>query len=129
MNNFDKKQLNLLYYQFYGSVIFIITIIISTILTYNNILKLKNEKTLLNTTSEKFITLINRIILTLITIVFTYINYGFYLLSKQKKEATVQEEELLASILTLIAGFLLLDTTLKNINKRNEPENTNTPII
>lgn len=129
MNNFDQKQLKLLYTQFYASVIFIITLIVSTILTYNNILKLKNEKLIFSKNKETIATIINRISLTLIAITFTYINYGFYLLNKQKNKATIQQEELIASILTLIAGFILLDSTIKSIKNNNEPLNIDTPIF
>lgn len=129
MNNFNQKQKDLLITQFYASVIFIITIIVSTILTYNNILKLQNKKPIFTKRKEKIAIFTNRISLTIIAITFTYINYGFYLLNKQNKKATIQKEELIASILTLIAGLILLDSTIKSLKQTNEPLNIDTPIF
>lgn len=129
MNNFNQKQKDLLITQFYASVIFIITIIVSTILTYNNILKLQNKKPIFTKNKEKIAIFTNRISLTIIAITFTYINYGFYLLNKQNKKATIQKEELIASILTLIAGLILLDSTIKSLKQTNEPLNIDTPIF
>lgn len=129
MNNFNQKQKDLLITQFYASVIFIITIIVSTILTYNNILKLQNKKSIFTKRKEKIAIFTNRISLTIIAITFTYINYGFYLLNKQNKKATIQKEELIASILTLIAGLILLDSTIKSLKQTNEPLNIDTPIF
>ncbi len=128
-NNNNNKEIQLLYIQVFGSIIFIVTIIVSIILTYNTILEKQGKPKLFNDITANNITLNNRIVLTILTIVFTYINYEFYKINKQKKEDFLQKEELLASILTLIAGFLLLHSTVSSINSNNQTTNENTPII
>ena len=128
MNN-NKKETQLLYIQMYGSILFIITIIVSTILTYNNIKKNNNEKKIFSEYTENEINLTNRIVITILVIIFTYINYCFYQINKQKNKSNLSKQELIASILTLISGFILLNTTIKSIENNTNNINTNTPIF
>ena len=128
MNN-NKKETQLLYIQMYGSILFIITIIVSTILTYNNIKKNNNEKRIFSEYTENEINLTNRIVITILVIIFTYINYCFYQINKQKNKSNLSKQELIASILTLISGFILLNTTIKSIENYTNNINTNTPIF
>ena len=128
MNN-NKKETQLLYIQMYGSILFIITIIVSTILTYNNIKKNNNEKRIFSEYTENEINLTNRIVITILVIIFTYINYYFYQINKQKNKSNLSKQELIASILTLISGFILLNTTIKSIENNTNNINTNTPIF
>ena len=128
MNN-NKKETQLLYIQMYGSILFIITIIVSTILTYNNIKKNNNEKRIFSEYTENEINLTNRIVITILVIIFTYINYCFYQINKQKNKSNLSKQELIASILTLISGFILLNTTIKSIKNNINNINTNTPIF
>ena len=125
----NNKETQLLTLQIYASFFFIIAVIISIILTYNNILKRTQNKSLFNNQSENTITLLNRIALTIIAIIFTYINYGFFKISKEKNKGTLQKEELIASILTLIAAFILLYTTVESIINNTENTNSDTPLI
>lgn len=127
--NTNKQEIQLLYLQICTSLLFIIAVIISIILTYNNVLKNKNQTPLFNDNKENQITLTNRVILTILTIIFTYINYKFYIISKQKNKGTYQKEELIASILTLIASFILLYTTTESIKNNSQTTNTDTPLI
>ena len=128
MNN-NKKETQLLYIQMYGSILFIITIIVSTILTYNNIKKNNNEKKIFSEYTENEINLTNRIVITILVIIFTYINYCFYQINKQKNKRNLSKQELIASILTLISGLILLNTTIKSIEDNINNINTNTPIF
>ena len=128
MNN-NKKETQLLYIQMYGSILFIITIIVSTILTYNNIKKNNNEKRIFSEYTENEINLTNRIVITILVIIFTYINYCFYQINKQKNKSNLSKQELIASILTLISGLILLNTTIKSIEDNINNINTNTPIF
>lgn len=127
--NSNKKETQLLYIQMYGSILFIITIIVSTILTYNNIKKNTNEKKIFSEYTENEINLTNRIVITILVIIFTYINYCFYQINKQKNKSNLSKQELIASILTLISGFILLNTTIKSIKNDINNINTNTPIF
>lgn len=125
----NYKETQLLTLQIYASFFFIIAVIISIILTYNNILKRTQNKSLFSNQSENTITLLNRIALTIIAIIFTYINYGFFKISQEKNKGTSQKEEFIASILTLIAAFILLYTTVESIINNTENTNSDTPLI
>lgn len=127
--NINDKETQLLYTQMYASILFIITNTISIILTYNNIKKHENKKRLFTSDTEHEITIINRVIITILVIIFTYINYKFYEISKFKNNSNLQRKEFFASILALIAGFILLYTTIKSVNNDTNDINPNTPIL
>ncbi len=127
--NINDKETQLLYTQMYASILFIITNTISIILTYNNIKKHENKKRLFTSDTEHKITIINRVIITILVIIFTYINYKFYEISKFKNNSNLQRKEFFASILALIAGFILLYTTIKSVNNDTNDINPNTPIL
>ena len=128
MNN-NQKETQLLYIQIYASIIFIITILLSIILTYNNIKKM-NSCPFFSKFLENNLTIINRIIITFLVIVFTYINYQFYLISKQKNNRNnIEKNEFIASIITLIADFILLYTTIKSVYNDETFGDIDTPLI
>ena len=125
----NEKETQLLYIQMYASIILIITTITSTILTYNNIKKKEMGKSIFKNQLTNNITILNRIVITILIIIFTYINYEFYEISKIKNKSNLQSKELFASILTLISGFILLYTTTESIKEENQNINPNTPIF
>ena len=127
--NTSNKEKELLYLQSYASIVFIITIFVSLILTINNIKKQNNTKRFFSTKTENQINYINRIIITILAITFTYINYSFYEISKQKNNVTIQKDEYIASILTLVAGFILLYTTTQSIKNNVNSPNIDSPLI
>lgn len=125
----NDKETQLLYIQMYASILFIITTISSVILTYNNIKKHEFKEYLFNKCFENKFTITNRVIITILVVVFTYINYEFYRISKLKGNSDIQEKEFFASILALVAGFVLLYTTIKSVSDDNLNINPNTPIF
>lgn len=127
--NTNQKETQLLYLQIYASIILIISTIISAILTNNNIKKHENKQTIFSQKTESKVTIANRVILTILIIIFTYINYKFYEINKETKKSNIQKDEFIASILTLIAGFILLYTTIKSEKENNQNTNPNTPIL
>ena len=127
--NTNNKQNELLQLQIYASIFFIITIFVSIILTYNNLQKQRNQKPIFTNLTENQINFLNRIVITILAIIFTYINYSFYQISKQKNNETIQKDEFIASIFTLIAGFILLSTTIQTVENNIQNTDTETPII
>lgn len=127
--NTNNKQNKLLQLQIYASIFFIITIFVSIILTYNNLQKQRNQKPIFTNLTENQINFLNRIVITILAIIFTYINYSFYQISKQKNNETIQKDEFIASIFTLIAGFILLSTTIQTVKNNIQNTDTETPII
>lgn len=125
----DKtEQKELLYLQISGSIVFIITIIVSIILTINNIERIDKKKTIFDQKQENNISLTNRLIITTIAIVFTYISYKFYEINKENNDE-ISKKELTASIFALISALILLKTTIENIKRKSGDNDINIPII
>lgn len=124
----NSEEKDLLYLQIFGSIIFIITIIVSIILTYNNIEIMDKKKPLFNQKQENNISLTNRLIITTIATIFTYISYKFYEINKEKNDK-ISKKELIASIFALISSLILLKTTIENIKRKSGDNDINIPII
>lgn len=127
MNNTNEEK-DLLYLQIFGSLIFIITITVSIILTYNNIERIDKKRPLFNQKQENNISLTNRLVITTIAIVFTYISYKFYEINKEKNDE-ISKKELTASIFALISSLILLKTTIENIKRKSGDNDISIPII
>ena len=127
MNNTNEEK-DLLYLQIFGSLIFIITITVSIILTYNNIERMNKKRPLFNQKQENNISLTNRLVITTIAIVFTYISYKFYEINKEKNDE-ISKKELTASIFALISSLILLKTTIENIKRKTGDNDINISII
>ena len=127
MNNNEEKEL--LYLQIFGSILFIITIIISIILTINNIKNINHKKPIFNQKEENNISLTNRLIITIIAITFTFISYKFYEKNKYGNNKNISKKELIASIFALVSALILLNTTIQNIKRKSNNTDINIPII
>lgn len=125
MNNNNDTQINLLYIQFYTSLIYSLAIIVSIILTHNDILKFKGMQ-FIDDKEENDIIMINRIVLTIISIIFLYISYEYYI-SSDKKRDKLQVYELVASLLNFISSFILVYTTFKNYKNDSNGFDINNP--
>lgn len=127
--NTNNEEKELLYLQIFGSIIFIITISVSIILTINNIENMNHKKPILNKKQENNISLTNRLIITTIAIIFTYISYEFYEKNKNSKNKDISKKELIASVFALISSLILLHTTIENIKRKSANTDINIPII
>ena len=123
----DEKEL--LYLQIFGSIVFIITISVSIILTINNIENMDHKRPILSQKDENSISLINRLIITIVAITFTYISYQFYKKNKYGNNKNISKEELIASIFALVSALILLNTTIQNIRRKSSNADINIPII
>lgn len=127
--NTNNEEKELLYLQVFGSIVFIITIIVSIILTVNNIERMDKKKTIFSQKQENNISLTNRLIITTIAIIFTYISYKFYEINKRTNNDEISKKELTASIFALISSLILLKTTIENIRRKSGDNDINIPII
>lgn len=127
MNNSSEEK-DLLYLQVFGSIVFIITIIISIILTINNIERINKKKPFFSQKQENNISLTNRLIITTIAIIFTYISYKFYEINKVNNDE-ISKKEFTASIFALISSLILLKTTIENIKRKSGDNDINISII
>lgn len=112
-NNYQIKLTN---YQLFGIFLFIITLFISLLLTYNEKLKLEKKDIFFEEKTSLYISLFNRIIVLILAILFIYISYEREKVSEIDNDANL---ELLASYLSFFASFLALYIVIKNINNNN----------
>lgn len=112
-NNYQIKLTN---YQLLGIFLFIITLFISLLLTYNEKLKLEKKDIFFEEKTSLYISLFNRIIVLILAILFIYISYEREKVSEVDNDANL---ELLASYLSFFASFLALYIVIKNINNNN----------
>lgn len=128
MKTDNKKEVEIINIQLYALLLTLLSAIISIIITYNQKLELKEEKTLYDGKEIFKITLFNRILILSLSFVFLYVNYKLYEISKQQKEDLKPYKlQLIASTLVIISGIIALYVvTLSNIENISDVEN---PII
>ncbi len=118
MSNYNLNQTTLFYLQILLSLLFIITLIISITLSYNEILKAKNKDVLYTENLEKNILIFNRSLAVLINIGFLAINtIDKKINTNQDKYANLQID---ASLLTFISSLIVLYIAIDNLKSKNE---------
>ena len=112
-----NKQLKLTNYDILASILFIGTIIVSILISYNNKLKLEKKTPLFDVKLEKEILIFNKIIVLFIVIFFLYLNYERLRLAEEKNlDTKTLKIQLIPSILALISAIIILSLVLKNGN-------------
>ena len=118
MSNYNLNQTTLFYLQILLSLLFIITLIISITLSYNEILKAKNKDVLYTEDLEKNILIFNHSLAVLINIGFLAINIiDKKVNTNQDKYANLQID---ASLLTFISSLIVLYIAIDNLKSKNE---------
>lgn len=116
MNNKNNKEIEniAISVQIIASIVSIGTIIISIILLYNHQLEIEGKEPFLNAEEAQKLSTFNRSLVLIIFIVFLIINYVLYKISKDENEdLTPYTLQILASILTVIAGAIGLYVVLR----------------
>lgn len=114
MNNNPEKEIKLLEVQLIASLLFIGSLIISCIITYNDIEDLKGDPTLFTEDEENKLAIFNRILVVAITLVFLYISYQNLQIRKVKEnDPGPFVLQLLASELTTLASIIVLYAVIK----------------
>lgn len=117
MNN---RQISLLNAQLFISFILAITLLISTLLTYDEKQKLSNKRRLFSNQNSHYINLLNRIIFLLILIYNLYINYQQYNLEKEKRNNLVPFiEQITATVLNILSAIIILNVIYETWNTKD----------
>ena len=117
MNN---RQISLLNAQLFISFILAITLLISTLLTYDEKQKLSNKRCLFDNQNSHYINLLNRIIFLLILIYNLYINYQQYNLEKEKRTNLVPFiEQITATVLNILSAIIILNVIYETWNTKD----------
>ena len=110
-----EKKLKLLDYQIISSVLFIISIFISIILTYDEKQQVLKKQRLFNEIFDKYLNLFNRILSLGIIVFILYINYATYELQKQKRtNLDPFRHQIYASIFSVISALIVLYVVIEN---------------
>ena len=111
----NEKEIELLNIDITTAVLFIITIIISIYLTYENRQDLLNRKRILNKNDDQYILLFNRLLVLIIVLIILYDNIEGYEIAKEKnKDLKPFKIQIFASILTVITALLILYVVFYN---------------
>lgn len=110
-----EKQLTLLNYQIFTSVLFIISILISIILTFDEKQSVLKKPGLFSEQFDKRLNLFNRILALFIIVFILYINYETYKL-QQKKGSNLDpfRHQIYASIFSVISAVIVLYVVIEN---------------
>jgi len=110
-----EKELSLLNYQLITSILFIVSLIISIILTYDERQQLLNKPRLFSEIFDKYLNLFNRILALLIIVVILWINYETYQIKKQKRSNLAPfRHQIYASIFSVISAVIVLYVVIEN---------------
>lgn len=111
----NEKEIELLNIDIATALMFIITIIISIYLTYENRQDLLNRKRILNKKDDQYILLFNRLLVLIIVLIILYDNIEGYEIAKEKnKDLKPFKIQIFASILTVITALLILYVVFYN---------------
>jgi uncharacterized membrane protein len=122
-----KEEIKYINYQLIGLGLTIITTVVALLITYNQKLHLEGKKELFNSKKSLKITKINRTTILLIGILFLYINYKLYKISKEEGENLKSYKlQITASSLTTISAIIALYVVfLSNTETIADVENPN----
>ena len=111
----NEKEIELLNIDIATALTFIMTIIISIYLTYENRQDLLNRKRILNKKDDQYILLFNRLLVLIIVLIILYDNIEGYEIAKEKnKDLKPFKIQIFASILTVITALLILYVVFYN---------------
>lgn len=109
-----KKEINLLTIQLWTTIIYIASLIISILLTYDQINNLKKEKRIFTEKQSNQISIFNRYFVLILTLSYLYISYKNVQVAKQKKQKTWPFDlQLLSSELSTIGAIIVLYVVIK----------------
>lgn len=105
----EKEELNVINIQLYTLIFFLVTTVISVLLTYNQKLSLEKNKTLFSSKESLKLTLFNRKLIVILSFIFLYVNIKLYNISKEEGEdLNPYTLQIVASVLAIISGLIAL---------------------
>lgn len=126
-NHTTEQQVELLTIQLIAAMGFLLTVVISIILTYDKILSLSGEPRLFSDEEARKLSYFNSILIIIVVLIYLYVGYGNIQIAKQegKKTTNLYLQEFNSGLAFLAAivgyyivthdssnGFTIADTTL-----------------
>ncbi len=122
MKNSDFKDLEIkiLDIQLIATILFVVSLFISLLITYDEKIKLENDKGLFSNKTSQILALFNRIFVVILALVFIYCNYVSKKIAESKNDDTESIElQILAGLISLVASIIVLYVVYKNQNDSN----------
>lgn len=122
MKNSDFKDLEIkiLDIQLIATILFVVSLFISLLITYDGKIKLENDKGLFSNKTSQILALFNRIFVVILALVFIYCNYVSKKIAESKNDDTESIElQILAGLISLVASIIVLYVVYKNQNDSN----------
>ena len=125
-----NRKVQLLNYQLIVSALFVISLFISIILTYDERQETLNKERLFSETFDKYLNLFNRIFALGIILAILYINYQDYLLNRNiKSNVKPLEHQIIASIFSVISAIIVLYVVIENWYENPNITSIENPIV
>lgn len=121
---YKVKSINL---QLLSSFLFIISIIISILLTYNEKRNILKKEPLFNDIFAKYLNLFNRIFALFIIVLILYINYNDYKNRNGSTNALIYQ--IYASIFSVISALIVLYVVIENFSDNINISSIENPIV
>lgn len=120
-DKYTKKEIEVLDIQIIATILFIVSLLISIILTYDEKLKLIKDKGLFESSQAQKISLFNRILVVVLAIAFVYGNYVTEKIAeaRQKNNVKYLKLQLFSGELSLIGSLIVLYIVYKNQGNEN----------
>ncbi|MBE6147066.1 MAG: hypothetical protein E7168_01880 [Firmicutes bacterium] len=116
----QNEQLFIIDGQLIGSILYIVSILISIIIILDQRKKALGKKEFLTSQESQILALGNKIFILLLIIWFLYLNYKSYELAKNTNQDTsALQIQIAASILSLIVGLMTLYVVATNFQNTN----------
>lgn len=113
--NKNKEEITILNIQLITTVLFISSLIISILLTYNEKLRLEKKQTILNKKNNNNLSFFNRIFSVILALIFLYTAYANKKIAIKKQEPLDSYSlQITASQLSLIAALIALYIIIKS---------------
>ncbi len=119
-NDFKELKIKILDIQLIATILFVISLFISILITYDEKIKLENNKGLFSDKTVQDLSLFNRIFVVILALVFIYCNYISKKIAEYKNDEIESTElQILAGLLSLVASVIVLYVAYKNRNDTN----------
>ena len=119
-NDFKELEIKILDIQLIATILFVISLFISILITYDEKIKLENNKGLFSDKTVQDLSLFNRIFVVILALVFIYCNYISKKIAEYKNDEIESTElQILAGLLSLVASIIVLYVAYKNRNDAN----------
>ena len=117
---FKDLEIKILDIQLIATILFVVSLFISLLITYDEKIKLENDKGLFSNKTSQILALFNRIFVVILALVFIYCNYVSKKIAESKNDDTESIElQILAGLISLVASIIVLYVVYKNQNDSN----------